>query len=56
MQSARAALADLIDEIERQEQAGKSWRLPPSQLKRILGLSPERYYQEIYGAQMAGNR
>ena len=55
MQLARTALADLIDEIERQEQAGRSWRLPPTHLQRILGLSPERYYQEIYGAQMAGH-
>ena len=55
MQLARTALADLIDEIERQEQAGRSWRLTPTHLQRILGLSPERYYQEIYGAQMAGH-
>ena len=55
MQLARTALADLIDDIERQEQAGRSWRLTPTQLQRILGLSPERYYQEIYGAQMAGH-
>ena len=55
MQLARTALADLIDEIGRQEQAGGSWRLTPVELQRILGLSPERYYQEIYGAQMAGH-
>lgn len=55
MQSTRAALADLIDEIERQERAGRSWRLTPTHLQRILGLSPERYYQEIYGAQVAGH-
>ena len=55
MQSTRAALADLIDEIERQERAGRSWRLTPAHLQRILGLSPERYYQEIYGAQVAGH-
>ena len=55
MQLARTALADLIDEIERQEQAGRSWRLTATHLQRILGLSPERYYQEIYGAQMAGH-
>ena len=55
MQLARTALADLIDDIERQEQAGRSWRLTATQLQRILGLSPERYYQDIYGAQMAGH-
>lgn len=55
MQSARTVLADLIDEIERQERAGRSWRLTPVQLQRALGLSPERYYQEIYGAQVAGH-
>lgn len=55
VQSSRAALADLIGEIERQEQEGRSWRLTPAHLQRILGLSPERYYQEIYGAQVAGH-
>ncbi len=55
MQSTRAALGGLIDEIERQERAGRSWRLTPTHLQRILGLSPERYYQEIYGAQVAGH-
>ena len=55
MQSSRVALADLIGEIERQEREGRSWRLTPAHLQRILGLSPERYYQEIYGAQMAGH-
>ena len=55
MQSTRAVLADLIGEIERQERTGRSWRLAPTQLQRILGLSPERYYQEIYGAQVAGH-
>lgn len=56
VQSSRTALVDLIGEIERQEQSGRSWRLTPTHLQRILGLSPERYYQEIYGAQMAGHR
>ena len=55
MQSSRTALADLIGEIERQEQEGRSWRLTPAHLQRILGLSPERYYQEIYRAQLAGH-
>lgn len=55
VQSCRAALADLIGEIERQERDGRSWRLTPAHLQRILGLSPERYYQEIYGAQVAGH-
>ena len=55
VQSSRAALADLIGEIERQEQAGRSWRLTPAHLQRILGLSREHYYQEIYGAQVAGH-
>ena len=55
MHAARMALDDLIAEIGRQEQAGRSWRLSPVQLQRILGLSPERYFQEIYGAQMAGH-
>ena len=55
MQSAQAALADLIDEIGRQEEAGGAWRLTPAELQEILGLSPERYYQEIYGAQVAGH-
>ena len=54
-QAARTALDDLIAEIGRQEQAGRSWRLTPTQLQDILGLSRERYYQEIYGAQMAGH-
>ena len=55
MQTARTALDDLIAEIGRQEQAGGPWRLTPTQLQDILGLSPDRYYQEIYGAQMAGH-
>ena len=55
MQVARTALADLVDEIGRQEKAGSPWRLTPAHLQRILGLSPERYYQEIYGAQVAGH-
>ena len=29
--------------------------MTPGELQRILGLSPERYYQEIYGAQVAGH-
>ncbi|MCY4482088.1 MAG: J domain-containing protein [Spirochaetaceae bacterium] len=55
MQAARTALDDLISEIGRQEQAGGPWRLTPAQLQDILGLTPDRYYQEIYGAQMAGH-
>jgi hypothetical protein len=55
VQSSRTALADLIGEIERQEQAGSPWRITPTHLQRILGLSPQRYYQEIYAAQMAGH-
>ena len=55
MQLARPALANLINEIERQELAGRSWRLTPTELQGILGLSPEHYYQEIYGAHVAGH-
>lgn len=55
MRLAPAPLGDLIDAIGRQAAAGRAWRLTPTELQRILGLSPERYYQEIYGAQVAGH-
>ena len=54
MQSARGALADLVAEIQRQEAAGGAWGLAPRDLQRLLGLTPEQYYREIYAAQMAG--
>ena len=58
MQPARtvtAALAELIAEIRRQDAAGRAWRLAPADLQRLLGLTPEQYYREIYGAQVAGH-
>ena len=55
MRPARTALADLITEIRRQEDAGSAWKLAPADLQRLLGLTPERYCQEIYGAQVAGH-
>ena len=56
MQPARtAALAELIAEIGRQDAAGRDWRLTPEDLQRLLGLTPEQYYRELYGAQVAGH-
>ena len=56
MQPARAAaLAELIAEIGRQDAAGRTWELAPADLQRLLGLTPEQYYRELYGAQVAGH-
>ena len=55
MQSAGTALAELIAEIHRQDAAGRAWQLTPADLQRLLGLTPEQYYRETYGAQMAGH-
>lgn len=55
MQSPRTALTELITEIRRQEAAGHAWELAPADLQRILGLTPEQYYREMYAAQMAGH-
>lgn len=56
MQPARAAaLAELIAEIRRQDAAGRAWELAPADLQRLLSLTPEQYYREIYGAQVAGH-
>ena len=55
MQSPRTALTELITEIRRQEAAGHAWELAPGDLQRILDLTPEQYYREMYAAQMAGH-
>ena len=53
MQSAHSALAALVAEIQRQEAAGHAWELAPGDLQRLLDLTPEQYYREIYAARMA---
>ena len=53
MQSAHSALAALVAEIQRQEAAGRAWELAPGDLQRLLDLTPEQYYREIYAARMA---
>ena len=55
MQSPRTALTALVTEVRRQEAAGYAWELAPGDLQRILDLTPEQYYREMYAVQMAGH-